>query len=251
MKLTHSVILPVVLLFYSISVAGVEPGWELQVELGAIFQEKNTVQIPNDDEGTRFSLHELVGDGPWVSARVDLNWNINEKHGLRLVLAPFSYTESGQFDERVDFAGKTFRPDETVKASYRFDSWRLGYRYNFIDRNDWQLWVGGTIKVRDAEIKLQQGAISSSDDNLGVVPLLYLAGQYRINPRWVVQADFDGLAGGPGRAIDLSARVAYTPNDRWLIGVGYRGLEGGADTDDVYNFAWFNSIFASVGYKFR
>lgn len=97
--------------------AAAEPGWELQLEFGATFQQKNDVQIPNDREGTRFAL-----------------------------------------------------------------------------------------------------------DDLGVVPLLYFAAQYQINPRWRLQADFDGLAGGPGRAIDLSLRVAYSPSERWKIDPGYRGL---------------------------
>jgi hypothetical protein len=237
-------------LIASAALQAAEPGWEVQLEVGASFQEKNDVQIPNDREGTRFSLEELVGDGPWATLRADINWNINEKHGMRLVLSPFSYTEKGSFDKSVDFAGETYQPDERVKATYQFNSWRLGYRYNFLARDDWQLWVGGTLKVRDAEIKLRQGSVSSKDDDIGVVPLLYFAAEYRINPQWVLQADFDGLAGGPGRAIDLSARVAYTPDEHWRLGVGYRGLEGGVDSDDVYNFAWFNTLFASVSYRF-
>ncbi len=249
MTLTRTLATIVYWALFAAAAQSAEPGWELQFEVGAIFQEKNDVQIPNDREGTRFSLEELAGNGPWAAVRADVNWNINEKHGMRLVLAPFSYTETGRFNEAVAFAGENYRADERVKASYQFNSWRIGYRYNFMDRDDWQLWVGGTLKIRDAEIKLRQGDVSSRDDDLGVVPLLYLAAEYRLNPRWVLQADFDGLAGGPGRAIDLSARVAYTPNKRWRFGLGYRGLEGGVDIDDVYNFAWFNTVFASASYR--
>jgi hypothetical protein len=32
--------------------------------------------------------------------------------------------------------------------------------------------------------------------------------------------------------------------------LGYRTLEGGADTDDVYNFAWFNTVSMSATYQF-
>ena len=237
-------------LLFALKTPAAEPGWEVQVELGATFQEKNDVQIPNDREGTKFSLDDIAGDGPWGTVRSDINWNINEKHGMRFVLAPLSYTESGSFDEPVKFAGEVYKPDERVKASYRFNSWRVGYRYNFKDTETWRLWVGGTLKIRDAEIKLRQGGASSKDDDLGVVPLLYFAAEYQISPQWVLQADFDGLAGGPGRAIDLSARVAYSPNEQWRFGLGYRGLEGGVDSDDVYNFAWFNTVMASASYRF-
>jgi opacity protein-like surface antigen len=227
-----------------------EPGFDLGVEFGGTYQHKNDVQIPNDSAGTRFSLEDLVGSGPWATARLNLNWNINEKHGIRVVLAPFSYSERGRLDRAVDFAGASYAPDQAVSASYRFNSWRVGYRYNFYTRNAWELWAGATLKVRDAEIKLRQNEVSSSDDDLGFVPLLYLAAQYRFNDQWLFQADFDGLAGGPGRAFDVSARLVYEAGDRWRIGLGYRGLEGGADTDDVYNFAWFNTAFLSVNYRF-
>lgn len=229
---------------------GAEPGVELAAELGATFQQRNEVQIPNDSEGTRFSLKDVTGSGPWASARLNINWNINERHGVRVVLAPLSFSETGTLDKPVDFAGESFDADSPVKASYRFNSWRAGYRYNFYDRNDWELWVGGTLKVRDAEIKLEQGQVRSSDDNVGVVPLLYLAARYDFNNRWQFLADFDGLAGGPGRAFDVSARLAYTPSERWRVSLGYRGLEGGADTDDVYNFAWFNTAFLGLDYRF-
>lgn len=227
-----------------------EPGVELAAEFGATFQNKNDVQIPNDDEGTRFSLKDITGSGPWASARLNINWNINERHGVRFVLAPLSFSETGIIDKPIDFAGETFDPEQSVKASYRFNSWRAGYRYNFYDTNDWQLWVGGTLKIRDAEIELEQGDVRSSDDNVGVVPLLYLGAEYRFNDHWQFIADFDGLAGGPGRAFDVSARFAYAPSDKWRFSLGYRGLEGGADTDDVYNFAWFNTGFVGVDYRF-
>ncbi|MBT8446243.1 MAG: hypothetical protein HKO62_05375 [Gammaproteobacteria bacterium] len=112
------------------------------------------------------------------------------------------------------------------------------------------MFVGGTLKIRDAEIKLTQGATSSLDDDVGVVPLLYLGGEYRFDDRWSVAADVDGLAGGPGRAIDLGVRVNYRVGEQWQLGVGYRTLEGGVDNDDVYNFSWFNSLLFSAMYRF-
>ena len=39
-------------------------------------------------------------------------------------------------------------------------------------------------------------------------------------------------------------------NDNWYAGAGYRVLEGGADNDTAYNFAWFNFVFFSIGYRY-
>ena len=224
--------------------------FDVRLEIGPTWQARNKVQIPNDDEGSRFSLKDLAGAGPWAGIRAVARWDINDRHSLRLVLAPLSYTERGALEEDVRFAGETFRSGSSVKASYTFNSWRIGYRYKFFDRGPWDLWVGATAKVRDAEIRLEQDGTVGTDDDVGFVPLLHLAANYRFNDRWSFVADFDGLAGGPGRAVDLGLRLNYSINERFRIGLGYRGLEGGVDTDDVYNFSWFNSLVFAVGYSF-
>jgi hypothetical protein len=228
-----------------------EPGISVQLELGAAFQQKNDVRIPNNLPSNRFSLQQLAGDGEWLTARINWQWNINEKHGVRAVLSPFSYSETGILASDVNFIGEEYSSAEAVAVRYRFNSWRLGYRYNFHRSEDWQLWIGGTLKVRDAEIQLRQGSTGSLDDNVGVVPLVYFAADYRFSQDWLFQLDFDGLAGGPGRAFDVSARMTYESNQNWRAGVGFRGLEGGVDNDEVYNFAWFNTVFVSLEYRFN
>ncbi len=222
----------------------------LDLELGSSWQNRNDVQIPNDLTADRFDLTDISGSGPWPTVRLNGIWNINERHGIRVVLAPLTIDESGSFDQDVRFDGETFLANTRLDSRYRFNSWRVGYRYQYYDDNNWKLWVGGTAKVRDAEISLRQGDTRASDDNVGFVPLLYLAGEYRLGDRWRFEFDFDGLAGGPGRAIDLSLKLGYQLNEQWRISAGYRGLEGGADTDDVYSFAWFNSALISTQYRF-
>jgi hypothetical protein len=222
-----------------------ERPFEVELELGSAWQARNDVQIPGD-MGTRFALDDVVGSGPWVTGRINFNWNVRGRHGLRLVAAPLGYDETGFLPYPVEFAGQSFADGVPVEARYRFNSWRATYRYRFDRPSGWQFWAGVTAKVRDAEIRLIQGETVGLDDDTGLVPLLHLAARYRINDRWSFDGDFDGLAGGPGRAFDLSLRLNYHLDERWSLGLGYRGLEGGVDNDDVYNFAWFNSVVANL-----
>lgn len=213
----------------------------LSLSIGGSWQTRNDVQIPNTETGSRFSLEEAVGKGPITAARVELKWMMSERHGLRLLLAPLSYTEAVTFDESILFAGETFNQGDATDASYTFNSWRLGYFYSLMHSDVANFHLGVTLKVRDAEIRLEQGDTVSFDDDVGLVPLLYMAGDYALNDRWTVGADLDGLAGGPGRAIDLGISLDYAISKRWTIGAEVRVLDGGADTDVVYNFARFNS----------
>ena len=97
---------------------------------------------------------------------------------------------------------------------------------------------------------MSQGSTESFDDDIGLVPLLYVAGEYRLNNRWTLGADLDGLAGGPGRAIDAGLSVDYALAGRWNFGLQARVLDGGADTDDVYNFATFTSVAFTLTAEF-
>jgi hypothetical protein len=226
------------------------PRFALELEAGPVWQAKNDVQIPNTEAGTRFSLKDLVGEGPWASGRVYFTWNINRRHSLRALLAPLSYTEAGSFDSPVDFAGESYQPGVPTDATYQFNSWRLSYRYRIKDGDRWKLWIGATAKVRDAKIELRQGETTSRDTDLGFVPLLYFRADYGFAERWHLIFDVDALGGGPGRAIDLALKLGYDLSPRWRLTLGYRTVEGGADVEDVYNFAWFNWAAASIAFGF-
>jgi len=235
---------------FASTTAADDPHFSLELEAGSVWQSSNDVQIPNSELGTRFSLKDLVGTGPWPAGRVYFTWNINNKHGLRVLLAPLSYTETGIFDDEVLFAGEAYDAGALTDATYQFNSWRLSYRYKFKDGDRWQLWVGFTAKIRDAKIELRQGDVTSKDTDLGIVPLVHFAADWRFAEKWHFIADLDGLAGGPGRAIDLALKIGYDINDRWSVTAGYRTVEGGADVDEVYNFAWFNYAVVSGVVRF-
>jgi hypothetical protein len=222
----------------------------VELEAGPVWQSRNDVQIPNDDAGTRFSLVDLAGNGPWASGRLYFTWDINKRHGLRALLAPLSYSETGVLDEPVDFVSESFESGVPTDATYQFNSWRLSYRYRFHHGSRWTWWVGFTAKIRDAKIELRQGEVSARDTDVGFVPLLHLAAQWRFADRWHLLLDLDALAGGPGRAEDLAVKIGYDVSDRWSVRAGYRTVEGGADTDEVYNFAWFHAAVISGVYRF-
>lgn len=224
--------------------------FELELEAGPVWQTRNDVQIPNTDAGTRFSLVDLVGKGPLPAARLYITWNINERHSLRGLLAPLSYTETGSFTAPVDFAGESYLPGNPVDGTYKFNSWRLGYRYRFLNREHLKLSVGFTAKIRDAKIELAQGSTTSKDTDLGFVPLLNLGADWGFTGKWHLIFDFEGLAGGPGRAFDIALKFQYHFNDQWGISAGYRTVEGGADVEAVYNFAWLHYAVISGTFRF-
>ena len=223
--------------------------FNLEFEGGPVWQSYNDVRIPGDT-GTEFSFKDLTGAGPYAYGRFTFGWNIRERHGVRLVAAPLRIDGTGTFDEPVSFAGTTFAADTSTEGRYKFDTYRLTYRYQFLNKASWRLRAGGTLLLRDAKIELEQNGVKASDSNVGVVPLLSFAADWLFAEQWAAMFDFEGLAGGPGRAFDVALKLQYDVTDSWYAGAGYRLLEGGADNDTVYNFAWFNFLFLSLGYRF-
>lgn len=225
------------------------PTWVFELEAGPAWQSYNDVEIPNDGSATRFSLYDLAGSGPWAAGRLYVTWNINDRHGLRLLLAPLTLTATGRPDEALTFVGEQYAAGRPTKATYTFNSYRLSYRYQFLDRETTNAWVGFTAKVRDAVIALEQDGTSSEKTDLGFVPLLHLAGDWRFADRWHLGLDIDALAGGPGRAEDAALELGYDLDDRWTLQAGYRTVEGGADVEEVYTFAWLHYGVVSVVWR--
>jgi hypothetical protein len=225
------------------------PRFVVELEAGPAWQSYNDVEIPNDGTATRFSLYDLAGGGPWPAGRLYVTWNISERHGIRLLAAPFSLTETGTPDQAIRFAGGDYRAGEPATATYTFNSYRLTYRYLLHAGDRSTVRIGATAKVRDAVISLEQGATATRKTDLGFVPLLHLAADWQVGDRWGVVLDVDALAGGPGRAIDAALSLQRDLGQHWSLRAGYRTVEGGADVDEVYTFAWLH--YATIALAWR
>lgn len=222
--------------------------WRVELEGGALWQSRNDVQIPGDT-GTRTSLDEVIGTGAFAVGRLTVDWDVSERNSLRFVYAPLSVDGNGSLSQPTDFNGTTFAPG-AAWAGYRFDTYRLSWRYRFWQSERWTWRAGLTALVRDAEIELRQGTSYSSKTNTGVVPLLHVSGDWRFAERWNLAGVIDGAYASQGRAVDLSLKLGYDLSDRWRLSGGYRTIEGGSDGDDVYTFAWLHAAVVSLTYGF-
>jgi len=63
--------------------------------------------------------------------------------------------------------------------------------------------------------------------------------------------DFEGLGASQGRAIDAAVKLGYDVTPRLNLYAGYRFLDGGADNDELYTFARFDSAVVGLTWAFR
>ncbi len=226
------------------------PAWQLTLESGPAWFSRNEVQIPNDDDGDRFDLTRLTGSGPDSYLRLAVEYRWNGRHAVTGLYAPLRSNGTGVLEDDVRFAGQVFSGGESLKGSYKFNTYRLGYRYTFRETGRWRFRAGGTVLVRDANVRLTQAGIIADDPDLGLVPLLTFDATRFLSERWSVELDVEGLAAPQGRAIDAALVVQYRWRDSLTTRLGYRVLEGGADNDSVYTFAWVHYALLGVQYAF-
>jgi hypothetical protein len=181
--------------------------------------------------------------------RSRVGYRFAERHLISALYAPLRINATGTLDRDVSFAGQVFPAGSPALAVYRFDSYRLTYRYSFLRNESVELAGGFTGKIRDAEIRLQ-GAEVARKTNTGFVPLLNAHFEWRpgAGPLGLL-VDVDALAAPQGRAEDVLLAATWRANDAIELRVGYRMLEGGADNDEVYSFAWLH--YATVGVGLR
>jgi hypothetical protein len=215
----------------------------LDIESGFVFPGYNEVRIPND-QGTTFDFNsDFEIQGAVFPLRVRPGYTFGKNHIFDL-FAPLRLQYQGEPGFDINFQNSQFDGTRPIDGFYKFNSYRLTYRRDLIQDEKWVLGLGFTAKIRDAQIKLSDSSKTDFKDDLGFVPLLHLFVSYDSGPMSFM-IEGDGLAGGPGRAIDFFGGVRVPFSNYFSFKAGYRILEGGADVSDVYNFALFN--FASFG----
>jgi len=221
--------------------------WFLDFEGGWVWCGYNDVRIP-PDTGTEFSLCGDLSLNSKPAFRIRLGYRFHPKHSFSLLYAPLSTSARGNVGRDIFFNGENFPAGTPLEGLYRFNSYRLTYRFDFINGRSWRVGLGFTAKIRDAEIKVEDGGNSASRTDLGFVPLLNFRVEWLFSENFSLLLDGDALAspGGQGRAEDVLLALRYHLGDSAALRVGYRILEGGADVETVYNFALLHYFVAGV-----
>ena len=240
--------LVIIISYMMLFAAKVHSQVEFDVEMGAAFAGYNDVRIPGNT-GTLFSLSKELKSDPVFYYRIRLLYNFTERHHLGVLYAPLSIKSSGKLDRVLLFEDGTFPANTNLETSYKFNSYRLFYRYDFLKTDKIDAGVGLTAKIRDAKITVKGTGLESEKANVGFVPLINFRVLWKITESIAFLIDGDALAAPQGRAEDVLAAFIYQVMPKIKLKAGYRILEGGANNDEVYSFALVN--YAAVGAIFE
>ena len=221
----------------------------LDVETGLVSTGYNDVRIPGN-QGTLISFKDDLTPSSGIFYRIRLNYTFSTAHTLSLLFAPLTVKSEGRINKDVNFAGSVFPANEDLSGSYKFNSYRLTYRYDFVQNPNIEFGLGFTAKIRDARIALSSRGISAEKSNVGFVPIINFRLFWHSFEKFGFLLEGDALAAKQGRAIDVLFAASYKLSNQLGIKAGYRILEGGADNDEVYNFALFHYLSFTFSYTF-
>jgi len=216
-----------------------ESPWAIEVESGLLATGRADVRIPGDT-GTRFSFVNDLDARDTDYIRTRLLWRSAPRHNWIASIVPIEVSARGHLEKDTQYVDTLFPAGTKIDGRYRFNNYRLTYRYLLKQTERMQAEVGATLFVRDAKVTLRSDTQQDSRSDLGLVPLASFALSWQIRPSVALLVDGDALAAPQGRALDVFGGLRYHPGDNWQLGAGYRILEGGADNDDVYTFALFH-----------
>jgi len=216
----------------------------IDLETGAVFTGYNNVRIPGD-LGTSFSLKDDLKAKTQLFYRLGAGYIIKKRHTLSLLYAPLETKSEGSVANDIFFEGVLFPAKTKLVGKYKFNSYRLTYRYDIVNKSKIVFGLGFTAKIRDAKIALSTPGLTSEKANVGFVPIINFRLVWNVYGKFGLLLDGDALAAPQGRAEDVLIAATYKLSENFDIRAGYRILEGGADNDEVYNFALFH--YASIG----
>ncbi len=221
----------------------------MDMEAGPVFTGSNDARI-SGKFGTRFSLPGTLGNrtSPYIRARA--GWTIKDRHTISFLAAPLNVEYYGTSSRFLVFRNRLIVPHAPVQANFKFNSWRLTYRYDIVKNDTIEFGLGLTGKIRDAYIRLDSMGVRTTRPDLGFVPLINIRLQWMFTPGFSFLLDADWLAAPQGRAEDILVALQHHVGDHAVFRVGYRILEGGADNKSVFTFSLFHYAVFGATMKF-
>ena len=221
----------------------------INLESGALFSESNSFR--EGANGTLFSLTEDLASPTVPFFRLRAGYLLNEKHHFSILIAPLQLTAKGSINSDIIFDDETFSANSSLEAVYRFNSFRFTYNRRILNKTNFNLGIGLSLKIRDAGATLENGSQFKGDFSVGFVPLINIISNWQVSENVYFQFFGDGLAVSRGRAFDLALTGNYNINKKIAASLGYRFLEGGSDGVNSYNFVKLHYAVLGLTYRFK
>jgi hypothetical protein len=247
---------------------GYGPGTDrVKINLGGYFPSISTdLQVDIGDDN--IDLEETLGLSENETVlRLDGYWRFAQRHRLGFGYYRLDRDARSTLSGDFELGGETWYADALIDSELTLDFYQLNYMYSFYQGDKWE--IGGTIGaywVRAATTiglaanmvvpnppggpDIEASEQFESDTFEGPLPLIGLAFEYYITPKWMAT-----LKGGyfqltindyKGSIMNLGASVEYQFTKTFGLGLGYDSFALKVEAEDANS-----NDFASIEYKYH
>lgn len=224
---------------------GSGPGKDrFKIRLGAYFPSVET-DITVDIGDDEIKMEDVLGlDENTTIWRLDGYWRFAKKHRLALGYFSIERDASSIFQEEYIIGGETWPVGALVASDLKMDFYQIYYLYSFIQGEKWEIAgsIGGYWVKADLDILLAadvgglgKGDLHTSEDVQGPLPLIGLAFDYYIAPKWLatVKGGYFQLSIGDfdGKLTNIGASLEYQLTKYFGLGLGYDGFWINVESD--------------------
>ncbi|MBB6481431.1 hypothetical protein [Spirochaeta isovalerica] len=231
----------------------------------------------NGDAGTDFDFVTMGGQEIlFPFSRVEAGMVIADRHIFNALYQPLIVNTEVTFRDDVTVDQVTFASGTPMDIQYGFSFWRFTYGFDFFKRKDLDVVAGVALQLRNASIIFSEknGTQSTTSQNLGLVPALYLAAEYRFPSGIGLGFEATGIYASSaffngadfqfeGSLLDTSLRVLFPLKNGIDTYVNVRFLGGTSDgvsqyedrfwTQTIENYSTNNlaTLNFSIGLRIR
>ena len=130
------------ILLISISITGTAAFYfGTEIETGFAWSGYNDIRIPGEG-GTDFSFSEELKSEEITPTRIRFIFKVGEKSSLILLYAPLKLEAHGTLDRDLIFFEETFPAGTELDGTYKFNSYRITYVYDWKQGSKFNLSFG-------------------------------------------------------------------------------------------------------------
>lgn len=159
------------------------------------------------------------------------------KHKFRIAYLPVSYDSDVMLERRIVFNGIAFDVGLPVQSEFKWNTWRLGYQYDFVSRD--RVTAGFILEARltDASLDLRSPIDDEFSEARG--PLPGIGGVVRVYPakNFAITGEITGfkipeIDGYEGNLFDIDISGTYNFTNNIGVTGGFRSLDIGYIAED-------------------
>lgn len=224
--------------------ASVMPGEDYHIEVGYGWWNAQPSLIVNSESleilGTDVNLIEDLGIKKHQLGKLDLVLRPAKKHRFRFQRLPIHYEADDTVKRSFVFNGQSFNVGLPVQTVANFDTYRIGYEYDFIYRPKGFIGAMLDLKYTNVSVDLQSPIGSEFAKAFAPIPTLGFIGRAYPIPQLAITSEVsffrvpDSLAeqlDGDGSYTDFDLNMTYNYNRFIGAQVGYRRVNIFYDVD--------------------